>query len=82
MVVADRPLLLISLARSIGGYTGAPSERQIQNITKNTERLMALVEKINLIIDQDVLRLNKLMIENNIPYIAPLERIKRDQKGR
>jgi hypothetical protein len=70
---------LLSLARSIGGYTGAPSERQIQNIAKNTERLMALVEKINLIIDQDVPRLNKLMIENNIPYIAPLERIKRDQ---
>jgi hypothetical protein len=70
---------LISLARSIGGYTGAPSERQVQNIAKYTERLMALVEKINLIIDQDVPRLNKLMIENNVPYIAPLEKIRLDQ---
>jgi hypothetical protein len=40
--------------------------------------LKALVEKINRIIDQDVPRLNKLMIENNVPYIAPIERIKLD----
>jgi hypothetical protein len=69
---------LLSLARSIGGYTGAPSERQIQSIAKNTEQLKVLVEKINRIIDQDVPRLNKLMIENNVPYIAPIERIKLD----
>ena len=69
---------LLSLARSIGGYTGAPSERQVQDIARNTEQLKALVEKINRIIDQDVPRLNKLMIENNVPYIAPIERIKLD----
>jgi hypothetical protein len=35
-----------------------------------------LVEKINAIIDEDIPRLNKLMDENNIPYIAPLQKIK------
>ena len=69
---------LLSLARSIGGYTGAPSERQIQSIAKSAEQLKVLVERINRIIDQDLPRLNKLMIENNVPYIAPLERIKLD----
>jgi photosystem II stability/assembly factor-like uncharacterized protein len=67
---------LLSLARSIAGYTGAPSERQIQNIARNTEQLRVLAEKVNRMIDQDIPRLNKLMIENNIPYIAPIERIK------
>jgi hypothetical protein len=69
---------LLSLARLIGGYTGAPSERQIQSIAKSIEQLKVLVERINRIIDQDVPRLNTLMIENNVPYIAPLERIKLD----
>ena len=69
---------LLSLARSIGGYTGAPSERQVRDIAQNAERLKALVEKVNRTIDQDIPRLNKLMIENNIPYIGPIERIKLD----
>ena len=69
---------LVSLARSIGGYTGAPSERQVRDIAQNAERLKALVEKVNRTIDQDIPRLNKLMIENNIPYIGPIERIKLD----
>ncbi|MEW5900515.1 MAG: hypothetical protein AB1715_03530, partial [Acidobacteriota bacterium] len=30
---------LLSLARSIGGYTGVPSEKQIQDIAKNSDRL-------------------------------------------
>jgi hypothetical protein len=69
---------LLSLARSIAGYTGAPSERQTQNMARNTEQLRALAEKVNRIIDQDIPRLNKLMVENNVPYIAPIERIKLD----
>jgi photosystem II stability/assembly factor-like uncharacterized protein len=67
---------LISLARSIAGYTGAPSERQARDIARNAERLKSLVEKINAIIDQDIPRLNKLMEENKIPYLAPLQKIR------
>jgi hypothetical protein len=64
------------LARSVAGYTGAPSERQLRDIGVNTEKLKALVATINAIIEEDIPRLNSLMDENNIPYIAPVEKIK------
>ncbi len=67
---------LLSFARSVGSYTGAPSGRQLQGIATNSEKLKTLVEKINTIIDEDIPRLNKLMDENNIPYIAPVQKIK------
>jgi photosystem II stability/assembly factor-like uncharacterized protein len=67
---------LLSFARSIGSYTGAPSDRQLQGIATNSEKLKTMVEKINTIIDEDIPRLNKLMDENNIPYIAPGQKIK------
>jgi hypothetical protein len=67
---------LLSLARSIGSYTGAPSEGQLRDIGKYGERLNALIEKINAVIGEDIPRLNKLMDENDIPYIAPLQKIK------
>lgn len=67
---------LLSLGRSIGGYTGAPSERQLREIEKNSERLKAIVERINKIIEEEIPRLNKLMSENNIPHILPVEKIK------
>lgn len=62
--------------RSIGGYTGAPSEDQLKQIKKDTEELMTLVEKINRIIEGEVPALNKLMNENNIPRIFVGEKIK------
>ncbi len=67
---------LLFLSRSIGGYTGAPSERQLQDIAKNTELLEALAGKVNAIIEEDIPRLNQLMDEHNIPYIAPVQKIK------
>ncbi len=62
--------------RSIGGYTGAPSEDQVRQVKKDTEELMALVERINRIIEVEVPALNKLMNENNIPRIFVGEKIK------
>jgi len=62
--------------RSIGGYTGAPSQDQLQQVKKNTEELMALIEKINRIIEVEVPALNRLMNENNIPRIFVGEKIK------
>ena len=66
------------LGRSIGGYTGAPSERQVQQISKDSEELKALIERINKIIEVDIPELNKLMNENNIPRIFPPKKIKID----
>ncbi len=67
---------LLMLARSVGGYTGAPSERQLRDIGLNAEKLKALVAAINAVIDEDIPRLNKMMDENDIPYIAPVQKIK------
>jgi photosystem II stability/assembly factor-like uncharacterized protein len=61
---------------AIGEYTGAPSEDQVQQVKKDTEELMALIERINRIIDVEVPALNKLMNENNIPRIFVGEKIK------
>jgi photosystem II stability/assembly factor-like uncharacterized protein len=67
---------LFMLGRAIGGFTGAPSERQVQQIQKNKEQLMTLAERINKVIEEDIPKLNKLMNENNIPHIIPEEKIK------
>ena len=67
---------LLRLGRSIGGYTGAPSEQQVQRIRKNSEELKALIERINNIIEVDIAKLNELMNKNNIPCILVREKIK------
>ena len=64
------------LGRAVGGYTSAPSPRQLQQVQKNSEQLMALVERLNKIIEEAIPRLNKLMNENNIPHLIPGEKIK------
>jgi len=63
------------LSRAIGGYTGAPSERQLQQIKLISEELTALIEKINKAIEVSIPNLNKLLNENNIPHILPLKKI-------
>jgi len=67
---------LRGLYRTIGGYTGAPSERQLRQIEEDSARLKALVERINKIIDQDIPQLNKTLNENNIPHLIPVQKIK------
>jgi len=66
---------LLLLGRAIGGYTGAPSQFQLQQIQKNREQLESLIKRINKVIEEDIPRLNKLMNENNIPHILPGEKI-------
>jgi hypothetical protein len=60
---------LSMLGRSIGGFTGAPSEQQVKQLQKESVELKTLIERINAIIEVDVPKLNKLMNENNIPRI-------------
>ena len=62
--------------RSIGGYTGTPSEHHVQQIRKNSEELKTLIERINKIIEVDIPKLNELMNKNNIPRIVVGEKIK------
>ena len=60
---------LLMLYRSIGGYTGAPTGRQLQQIDKNSEALKALVLDLNMIIETDIPKLNKLLNENDVPRL-------------
>ncbi len=60
---------LSTLGRSIGGFTGAPSEQQVEQLKKESVELKTLIERINTVIEVDVPKLNKLMNENNIPRI-------------
>jgi photosystem II stability/assembly factor-like uncharacterized protein len=60
---------LLMTGRSIGGYTGAPSEHHVQQIKKNSEQLKTLIKRINKIIEVDIPKLNELMNKNNIPHI-------------
>ena len=59
----------LMLYRSIGGYTGAPTGRQLQQIDKNSEALKALVLDLNMIIETDIPKLNKLLNENDVPRL-------------
>lgn len=67
---------LYLLSRSLGNYTGAPSESDLQEIKTNAEKLKMIVDRINKIIEQDIPRLNQLMNENKIPHLIPLQKIK------
>jgi len=67
---------IVILGRDVGGYTSAPSQRQLQQIHKNSEHLKALVERMNKVIEEAIPKLNKLMNENKIPYLIPGEKIK------
>jgi len=62
--------------RSIGEYTGAPSEHHLQQIRKDSDELKKLIERINKIIEVDIPKLNELMNKNNIPRIVVGEKIK------
>jgi len=67
---------LLMAGRSIGGYTGAPSEHHVQQIRKNSEELKILIERINKIIEVDIPKLNELMNKNNIPRIFAGKKIR------
>ena len=67
---------IFMVARSISGYTGAPSEKSVQQMKLYAEQFTAVIKSINQIIDDDIPRLNKLMNENKIPHLLPVEKIK------
>lgn len=57
---------LVQLGRAIEVYTSAPSQRQVQQIHKNSERLKNIVNRINRVIEENIPKLNKMMSENKI----------------
>ena len=67
---------LMMLFGSIGGYTGAPSESQVNDVDKQIEAFESLVGQVNAVIETDFPELNKLLNENNIPRLFAGEKIK------
>lgn len=60
---------LLILYRSIGGYSGAPTERQLQQIDNGSKALKSLVADINTVIETDIPKLNKLLNANDVPRL-------------
>lgn len=67
---------LIMLYRSLGEFTGAPTERQLRQVQNDSDALKALVADINTVIEVDISRLNKLLNENDVPRLFVGEPIK------
>ena len=65
------------LSRSVGGFTGAPSERQLLQLDRVSTELADLVQRINAVIEKDIPELNRLLNENNIPRLFVGEPIKK-----
>jgi photosystem II stability/assembly factor-like uncharacterized protein len=68
---------MFMLSRSISGYTGAPSERQLLQLERVSAELSDLVQRINAMIERDIPEINRLLNENNIPRLFVGEPIKK-----
>jgi len=67
---------LSMIGNAIGGYSEAPSSRQLQRIEEKRKELKTSIERINQITQSDIPRLNELLITNNIPHVFPVKIIK------
>lgn len=70
---------LSMIGRTIGGYSEAPTERQLQQIEEKQQELKTLIERINKIIQENIPHLNELLIANEIPHVFPVKIIKFNQ---
>jgi len=66
---------LLSLYSAIARVPETPSKNQLQKIEKNTKELKDIVERINEIIETDIRQLNRLLNENNIPFLNIGEKV-------
>jgi len=66
---------LVLRGRSLEGYTGVPSQMQLQQIQKNSARLINLAKRINNLITEDIPRLNMMMSQSNISLEISAEKI-------
>ncbi|UCE39965.1 MAG: hypothetical protein JSV17_10815 [Candidatus Aminicenantes bacterium] len=71
---------LSMIGSSIEGYSEAPTDRQLMKIEKNQQELKTQIERINRIIQENIPRLNELLIANEIPHVFPVKIIKFNQR--
>jgi photosystem II stability/assembly factor-like uncharacterized protein len=68
--------ILSIIGNALEGYTEAPTERQLRQIEDNQQELKKLIDRINKIIQENVPRLNELLIAREIPHVFPVKVIK------
>ena len=64
------------IGSAIGGYSEAPTERQLQKIEEKQQELETLIQRINKVIQENIPQLNELLITNKIPHVFPAKVIK------
>jgi hypothetical protein len=67
---------LSMIGSAIEGYSEAPTERQLQKIEEKQQELETLIQRINKVIQENIPRLNELLIANKIPHVFPAKVIK------
>jgi len=67
---------LTMISNRISGFTGAPTKEQIISVEKKETELQEYVDRINQIIEVEFQNLNKLLNENNITHLMPVDKIK------
>ncbi len=67
---------LSMIGNALESYTEAPTERQLQQIEDKKQELETLIGRINTIIQENVPRLNEMLIEREIPHVFPVKIIK------
>ena len=70
---------LTMIRSAIERYSEAPTERQIRQVQEKQEELHVLIERINKIIQENIPRLNELLIANKVPHVFPVKIIKFNQ---
>ncbi len=70
-------LALRGMASSLERFTEAPAESRLEFIKKKTGELQTIIDKLNSVIQVDLLQLNTLLIENRIPQLIKKKSIKR-----
>jgi photosystem II stability/assembly factor-like uncharacterized protein len=64
------------IGNAIGGYSEAPTERQLQKIEEKQRELEILIQRINKVIQENIPQLNEMLIANKIPHVFPAKIIK------
>lgn len=61
---------LLAAVRTMGAVTEAPSAANLADIASVRDKLRGLTDRLNAVIERDIPRLNALMAEAGIPYLA------------
>ncbi len=67
---------LSALGNAIGGYSEAPTERQLGRMEEKRKELKTLIDRINTVVQKNIPRLNELLTANKIPHVFPVKTIK------